>query len=262
MRYFLCLFIFFDTICAYAQIEDVVSLRDSLHNDSLIFVMPTGQPTTLRDTTVWRPNRINIKKENALFESTIQGYSNLELPYQSVTPGYADVFRWRNGGISASGFSATYPGLMKIDSGTVGLYQRFGNLSLYVGGIANKYGYFRGIHTQYGINGSLSYQFTPNLSFTAFGTYYFSKPPVMSNGLPMPPSMIGFYSTSRFGGYFDYRVSDSFGVKVGAQTIQQVGTNLYEFEPIATPYINVGNEKRKFKIELPVGQILYNALKK
>lgn len=239
-----------------------ISLRDSLTNDSLKLTMPFNRQAGWSYTTMSRPDRLNPQINNPLIDDSIQNKSKLELPYQSFTPGHADVFRWRNGGIVASGFSATYPGLLKIDGRTIGLFQRFENLSLYVCGIANKYGFFRGIHTQYGINGSVNYQFTPYLSVIAFGSYYFGKPPVMSNGLPMPPSMIGFYSTSRFGGYFDYCVSENFGVKVGAQTIQQVGTNQYEFEPIATPYINVGNEKHKFKIELPVGQILFNALKK
>lgn len=183
------------------------------------------------------------------------------MPLRTVIPGLSTLFQWGNGGVVANGFSATYLGLIKIDSGSLGIYQRIGNLSYYIGGVTNKYGYFKGINTQYGINGSISYQFTPDFSLTAFGAYYFGRPSMMCNGLPMPPSMIGYYGLSRFGGYFDYRISERFGVKIGGQAVQLFGLNRIEFEPIATPYIKAGTGKRKFRIELSVGQILYNSLK-
>ena len=84
----------------------------------------------------------------------------------------------------------------------------------------------------------------------------------MANGAPMPPAMIGFYNVSRFGGYVDYGVSENFGVEVGAQAVQTIGTSKYKPEPIVTPYIKAGNGKVKVKVGLPVGQILYHAIRK
>ena len=74
--------------------------------------------------------------------------------------------------------------------------------------------------------------------------------------------MMGFYNVSRFGGYVDYGFSEHFGVDIGAQGVQQIGSTRYELEPIVTPYLKMGHGKSKVKIGLPVGQILYHILKK
>lgn len=177
----------------------------------------------------------------------------------SVTPGQARPFSWHNGEVVAEGKIQSFYGLMQIESGTIGISQSFGKFSLYAGAIANKYGYYNGLHTQYGVNGILSYQLAPRLTLTAFGEYYFGQPPYMSNGMPMPPAMAGFYARSNFGGYIDYQINERFGVEAGAQAVQQLGTNRYEAEPIVTPYVKLG---KKVKIGLPVGQILYHILRK
>ena len=82
--------------------------------------------------------------------------------------------------------------------------------------------------------------------------------PVMPDGSPMPPSMLGYYDVSRFGGYVNYKVSEHFGILVGGQAVERHGPrNYYEVEPIATPYVNIGSGKKKVGIGLPVGQIIY-----
>lgn len=173
-------------------------------------------------------------------------------PKNIPEPGTAYIPLWRNGGLAASGSISVMPGLMQIDSGSFGFKQSIGNFSFYMGGMANKYGFFNGLHTQYGVNGNILYQFSPNLSFTGFGNYYFGQPPMMGNGLPMQPAMIGYYKVSTFGGYISYQFNETFGVDVGAQAVQQFGTDKYQLEPIVTPTVKVG----KVKFGLPVGQIL------
>ena len=259
MKYILFIIFTLDSICAAAQMERSVLRLDSLTQDSLnIINMPGNQISgiiTGYTHTVPQYPSLNIESPSSL-------HFDVTLPSYTFTPGQTDLFQWAKGGIKAFGSISTYPGLMKIERGSIGMSQHFGNWSVYIGGIANKYGYFRGVHTQYGINGTISFQINPNLSLITFGAYYFGRPPVMQTGLPMPPSMIGYYNVSRFGGCFDYRISEKLGVKVGGQAVHQTGMDRYEFEPIATPYINAGSGKRRIKIELPVGQILYNTLKK
>ena len=184
---------------------------------------------------------------------------DLHIPDLYSTPGQAVPFCWGSGAVVASGGVQTFPGLMQIDNGAIGIHQQIGNLSLYAGAIAHKYGYFRGLHTQYGIDGSISYQIAPRLSVTAFGEYYFGRPPLMANGMPMPPSMVGYYGRSKFGGYVDYQIDERWGVQTGVQTVNQFGANRYEAEPIVTPYYKIS---KKVAIGLPVGQILYHILKK
>ena len=82
----------------------------------------------------------------------------------------------------------------------------------------------------------------------------------MPNNSPLLPAMLGFYRTSRFGGYFNYDTSEHFGIQLGAQMVEKMGPQartLYHFEPIATPYFNIGSGKNKVRIGLPIGQILY-----
>ena len=172
-------------------------------------------------------------------------------------PGLMIMPLWKSGAFVASGNMMEMPGLMRIETGNIGLTQEFGNVSMYLGGEANKYGYFNGLHTQYGVTGLIEYQFNPRLSFTAFGSYYFGRPPLMGNGMAMPPAMMGYYNVSSFGGTFNYLLNETFGLSVGAKYNQQFGTNSYRFSPIVTPTVKIG----KVKIGFPVGEILYDYVK-
>lgn len=195
----------------------------------------------------------------SLFPYRIAQPFELYITHQQLTPGYARPFRWGTGAIIASGSTRSFPGLMQIDNGMLGISQSFGNFTFYAGGVVNKYGYFSGLRTQYGLNSNFTYQFSPQLSATLFGDYYFGQPPRMANGMPMPPSMIGYYGRSTFGVSLDYQINERWGVETGVQTVQQVGTHRYEAEPIITPYYKIS---KKVAIDLPVGQILYHILKK
>ena len=183
--------------------------------------------------------------------------STLYIPSLSFTPGQANLYSWGNGSIIATGAQTTMPELMQIDNGAIGIFQSYDNISLYLGAEANKYGYYQGLHTQYGITGKFTYLLSPHLSFTAFGTYYFGGPPTLNGGLPMQPAMLGYYQRSTFGGYINYRIDERYGILAGGQAVQQIGTNKYQFEPIATPYFKVG----KVVIGLPVGQILNGVIR-
>lgn len=154
---------------------------------------------------------------------------------------------------------AVYPGMMNKATGTLGASIRNGNVRFYAGGIINKYSFYGGLIRQLGVQGSLTYQISAPLSFTAFASYYGSNAmPVMPVGSPMPPSMLGYYDVSRFGGYVNYKVTEHFGILVGGQAVERHGPrNYYEVEPIATPYVNIGRGKKKVGIGLPVGQIIY-----
>ncbi|WP_301886188.1 hypothetical protein [Bacteroides congonensis] len=98
-------------------------------------------------------------------------------------------------------------------------------------------------------------------SATIYAIYYLSKPPFMANGMPLPPSMLGYYGYTRFGCNVDYKVTEHIGVQVGGQIVKRTYSNRYEADPIATPYIMVGR-KKKIGIGLPVGQILQGFLGK
>ena len=254
MKWILMIMIFVAPVLCFGQeslddvkkrvygLPDSVSVRGTFLNDAETLTLnreiATDHQFTLKDSLAWE----GISK---VYDGSIKStYYN--------APGTAYIPLWRNGGFLAMGDRTVLPGLMLIDSGSIGLMQNAGNFSLYFGGIANKYGYFNGLHTQYGVNGMVRYDFSSSFSATGFGTYYFGRPPMMANGSPMPPSMIGYFGVSTFGGYVSYQINETFGVDVGAQAVQQFGTDKYRLEPIVTPTVKMG----KLSFGLPVGQIL------
>lgn len=250
----------------------LISAIIALPSISLAQTEPTDSLTMLRDT-IPKPELTAptltyndfsysyIPRGELLLDNHPARPSELNLPSFSIIPGQASLYSWSGGAIVASGGISVYPGLMQTDTGAISIYQQAGNLTIQAGGIANKYGYPFGVHTQYGINGAITYQLSPKVSLTAFGTYYFGQPPAMCGGLPMPPAMIGYYGASKFGGYVDYSGGEHIGVMVGGQAVQQVGTKRYELEPIVTPYIKIGEGKKKVIIGLPVGLVIYGIMK-
>lgn len=260
IRIFSLVFLGIVTISSFAQIETTDTLTSGKILPDSIRLKEIGMPDSVPLSP--SPKIYNLHytpTDDALFPYRQAYPLNLNVPDLTFNPGQARLFHWNKGEIIASGGMQTFPGMMQIENGAIGVYQNVGNFTFYMGGIANKYGYFRGLHTQYGIDGSISYQMAPSISLTAFGEYYFGQPPRMANGMPMPPSMIGYYGRSKFGGYLDFQINERWGVETGVQTVQQFGTNRYETEPIVTPYYRIS---KKVAIGLPVGQILYHILKK
>lgn len=258
--YILTLLLAAFSMTCFAQIEmnDSLSIRQNASDN--IHLETVGKPDSISGLS--SPLEYHRGYNPAItprFSYSFASPIDLYIPDLRFTPGHASLFYWNNGEIVASGGTRSLPGLMQIDNGALTIYQSAGNFTFRAGGMANKYGYFNGLHTQYGVNGSITYQFSQSLSATIFGDYYFGRPPRMANGMPMPPSMIGYYGHTKYGGYVDYRLNEHWGIQAGAQTVQQAGTNKYQAEPIVTPYYKLN---KKVSIGLPAGQILYHILKK
>lgn len=248
----------------------LIGYCQSESRDSLLYV-PMGidslqlQSPLNQDSLRIFENNYRIEVSEPVWEDfnprRVTDTKEIYIPGLNFTPGQAVLYNWHTGGIIATGGSESYPGLMNVANGSVGASQSFGNFDVYMGATANKYAWYRGLYTQYGVNGAVSYQFTPRLSATLYGSYYFGKRPYMANGMPLPPSLLGYYDYTKFGGCINYEINERFGVAVGAQAVKNTYGTRYEFEPIATPYVKVGR-KKKVEIGLPVGQILYQILRR
>lgn len=237
-------------LITYAQMEsyDSVSYREYT-TDSIRLKNPAyTHSTDLKYHSLYHPEPLLFPPHNP------KRISDLNLSNLRFITGEANLLKWTGGEIAANGYMRVYPGLMQINSGSIGINQSFGRLTLSAGAEANKYGFFNGLITQYGLTGNVAYRFSPRLSFTAFGTYYFGNPRMF-----LPPSIAGYYGRTSFGGYFDYRINDYWGVEAGARTVKRLGTNRYESEPIVNPYYKIN---KKVKIELPIAEILYHILKR
>ena len=168
----------------------------------------------------------------------------------AVVPGVAPIASWNGGGFYASGGTASHLGMMNQAFGRLNFSQRFGRFSLTAFVAAEKYGYFRGLQTQYGFGGSMSYRFSDHWSMTLFGEYY-------SGANPLNPAQAGYFNAPRFGGYVSYDANEHWGVSVGAQSERSIMTNSWETRPIVMPYYKIGEAK----IGVDVGGILYEVLK-
>ncbi len=251
----LCLLLFctlFPTLCLGQEIENDISVKSYALPDS---ISKNLSNYSFSDSISNSSNISSLEEypQPIAYFDSLMYFSKFNQVKNPIIPGTAFIPLWKNATFIATGDIQDFPGLMQIHSGTIGINQNIGKLSLYAGAVANKYGYFNGLTTQYGVAGNIQYQFNPNLSFTAFGTYYFGRP----NGYPMIPAMVGYYGVSTFGGYMSYQFNNTFGIDVGAQTVQQFGTNKYYVEPIVTPTVKLG----KVKIGLPVGQILHGIIR-
>lgn len=180
----------------------------------------------------------------------------------NFTPGSAVIAGWHGGAFTAGGHIDNMPGLMGISSGQLGIGQQFGNLTLYVGGVANKYGYFGGLHTQYGLEASAGYSLSPRWSINAQGRYYpGNNLPTMPGGLIAPMSVMGYFQTTQLRLTTNYQVNDWFEIEAGGKVERRYGTNQYETLPVVTPYFSLGSGNRKVRIGVPVGEIMYKILR-
>lgn len=180
-------------------------------------------------------------------------------PFTMSVPTDGRIVVWNSGGLFANGGSASMPGMMGIESGSLILMQQAGRFTFTAHGDAMKYGYFGGLQTVFGFGGSISYRFSDRVSMTLFGSYYTSiNNATTLRHAGMTPGMQGYTAIPNFGGYIDYRIGDRWGVKVGAQAYRSSVTNRYEAQPMVIPYYRLSKHA---EIGLDVGGILYQLIK-
>lgn len=181
----------------------------------------------------------------------VKAYRAVSGAFAPWRPGEAILASWQGGGITASGSAASMPGLMGVERGAVTIGQQFGPLSLSLSASAQKYGYFRGLQTGYGLDVAARYSITPRLSLTLFGSY--------RTGLtPLTPAMAGYFDSSEFGGYVSYDFSEHFGVSVGAKATRSLMNRGWEAQPIVMPYYKINKD---VSIGADVGGIIYNMIR-
>lgn len=161
------------------------------------------------------------------------------------------IAAWSSGVVWGAGGAEHYPGMMGVESATLGVTQQFGRVSITAYGSAAKYAYFRGLSTQWSFGGSMTWQFADRLSLTLFGNYS-----TRAYAPGMSPGIAEMISRPSFGGYMSWDITDRFGVDVGVAS-QRNMMNHYEVRPIVAPYYRVGDAK----ISVDVGGIVYEAIR-
>lgn len=136
----------------------------------------------------------------------------------------------------------SYPGLMQVEAGSIGVAAKSGNFGYGAYAGAVKYGSFNSLVTSYYIGGDVSYRFAPSFSMTVFGTYYSRNPYLGMAAYP-------FVRTTGFGGYVTYSPNSSFSLSVGAKSYYDPFRRRFETDPIIAPTVKVG----KVRIGVDVG---------
>lgn len=170
----------------------------------------------------------------------------------SFIPGVAGITSWNGGALYATGGGAVYNGLMATESGRLNFVQNIGQLNITAYGRAEKIGFFRGLSTQWGFGGAMTYSFSPTVSLTLFGNYYMRAQGIAN------PGIREIVPVTSFGGYLDWRFAGRWGLKAGALGQQNVYTNKYELRPMVMPYFRLAPGA---DIGVDVGGILYEALR-
>lgn len=185
---------------------------------------------------------------SSLFDAPVlmfsgNSYSGLNCTYHS--PMFESGLMTQNSlpkWIVFSGGVQSYPGLMQVESGSIGFAANTGNFGYGAYAGAVKYGSFNSLVTSYYIGGQMSYRFSPSLSMTVFGSYYFRNPYLGMAAYP-------YVRTSDFGGYVTYSPNSAFSLSVGAKSYYDPFRRRFETDPIIAPTVKVG----KVRIGVDVG---------
>ena len=216
--------------------------NDSIRTDSL--------KARMIDKPGWIPLSLRLNPDFT-YDTAHGATSNLTAPTftpAAIHPG--QIAAWHNGGLTGFTSSQSMPGMMGIERGGFTVGQNFGDFSFNVYGEAVRYGLYRDLRSSLGYGGSISYNINDRVSVTMFGNYYTSPG-------PMHPAMAGYVSIPTFGGFLDYRISDRWGVQVGAQSYRSMSTRQLETQPIVMPYFRLS---KKNIIGVDVGGILYQII--
>jgi hypothetical protein len=229
---------------AQQEVTDTLALPAATH-------FGTASPTAVGDSV--QTTRADYHYKGVFIgEPDSTGVYHPIIFYPGIYPQQAPLITWDSGALVAAGQHEELYGLMNRDSAVLNFYQQFGNFTVTAYGSADKFGFFRGLATQWGYGGSLSYQLTDNLSFTTFGSY-------ATNAHIYNPAMLGYASYPVYGAYANYRFGDSkFGVKAGVQRHYYPTAQRWETQPMVVPYYQIAPGA---DLGVDIGGILYNLIR-
>ena len=172
-------------------------------------------------------------------------------PYNYAIAGIAPIATWESGAFYAAGSRAAMPGLMGIESGSLNISQQIGNVTFTGSLNADKYGYYRGLNTTYGVSGNMVWRINDTFSLTVFGSHSF-------NSMYINPQTLPYMRASGYGGYLGINLHEHWGVNVGARRVYNSGTGRWETIPIMEPYYRLN---KRDVIGVDLGGILYEVIR-
>ena len=155
------------------------------------------------------------------------------------------VTSWKNGFLMGYGSRTTMPVLMSNQNVSFSAVQNVGNFTFTGGVSADRYFMWRNTRTMFGFNGSVTYNFSDNVSATVFGRYYTGQSYYTMGAMP-------YMGSSGYGGFFSF-MGNTFGMDVGVERYYDSFAGRWVTSPIITPKIKFSE---KFTLALPVGGLV------
>lgn len=159
------------------------------------------------------------------------------------------VTSWKNGFLMGYGSRTTMPVMMSNQNVSFSAVQNVGNFTFTGGVSADRYFMWRNTRTMFGFNGSVTYNFSDNVSATVFGRYYTGQSYYTMGAMP-------YMGSSGYGGFFSF-MGNTFGMDVGVERYYDSFAGRWITSPIITPKIKFSE---KFTLELPVGWLVKEVL--
>lgn len=159
------------------------------------------------------------------------------------------VTSWKNGYLMGYGSRTTMPVMMSNQNVAFSAVQNVGNFTFTGGVSADRYFMWRNTRTMFGFNGSVTYNFSDNVSATVFGRYYTGQSYYTMGAMP-------YMGSSGYGGFFSF-MGNTFGMDVGVERYYDSFAGRWVTSPIITPKIKFSE---KFTLELPVGWLVKEVL--
>ncbi len=232
------------------MITGMMAVGQIVENDSVRVDSATVRP--VYDTPYWIP--LSVRLNPAFNHNTTEYFASNSLTAPVFTPSVitpGQIAAWTHGGLTGFTSSQSMPGMMAIESGRLSVHQNIGDFTFSLYGEADKYGFYHGLQTSLGVGASMSYDINDRFGITMFGSYY---TPVRA----MHPAMAGYVNIPTFGGFVDYRISNRWGVQVGAKSYRSMMTQRWETQPIVMPYFRLSKNK---SIGVDLGGILYQVMR-
>lgn len=152
---------------------------------------------------------------------------------------------WKEGALIGGSSRETMPGLLSVQNASLGVMQNAGRFTFTAGVTADRYLLMKGVRTSFGVNGSMTYNFSDNVSATIFGRYYTNQRYYSMAAMP-------YMGSSAYGGYLTL-MGERLGVDLGVERVYDPYSMRWVTSPIITPKIKIGE---KFMLDLPVGWLV------
>ncbi len=219
MKKFQFILLLFSTIACFAQTK-TDTLEGKIPSHGKVFpeyILPFSNSYQLRVPPILDMNE-SYELKLAYFPKQIPDFdsyfSNYYVPKLNLTDNLYNQYPINNENwINTSRTLSNYYGLggMTILSGSYST--KIGNFGVVTGGIyASKYNIYNNFVNNMGVNGNMKFILNDRISINAFGQY-----PINENKTGMFPYLFTMYPNTYYGGSLEFKVTDKWGLNVGAE---------------------------------------------